>query len=139
MKLVTYEKIYNILNRKKEQIVHLLNRNARRSSLHLSPDVRMLRNQKIQAQNIALNTLLKEIQDIMDRFLLNSSDCNVRRFYLVTLKDLKQLQKNSLIFYMAYEGSFCKLGVTMNARLSHKYYNLYVPSIEKVLQKNPIK
>lgn len=139
MKLVTYEEIYNILSRKEEQIVHILNRNARRSSLHLSPDVRMLRNQKIEAQNIALNTLLKEIQDIIDRVLLNSSDCNVRRFYLVTQKDLHQIQKNSLVFYRAYEGSLCKIGVTMNARLTLKRYHLYIPSVEKLLQANPIK
>ena len=131
MKLVNYEEIYRILSSKEEHIVHMLKRNARRSSLHLSPADKMLRNQKIEAQNVALNTLLKEIRDIIDRILLNSSNCNVRRFYLVTLKDLKQLQKNSLIFYMAYEGSLCKVGVTMNTRLTQKYYHLYVPSIEK--------
>ena len=139
MKLVTYEEIYRILSSKEEHIVHILNSNARRSSLHLSPADEMLRNQKLEAQNVALNTLLKEIRDIINRILLNSDDFNVRRFYLVTLNDLHQIKKNSLVFYQAYEGSLCKVGVTMIARLSNKYYNLYVPSVEKILQENPIK
>lgn len=139
MKLVTYEDIYRILSSKEEYIVHILKRNARRSSLHLSPADEILRNQKIEAQNIALNTLLKEIRDIIDRILFNSDDFNVRRFYWVTQNDLHQIKKNSLVFYRAYEGSLCKVGVTMNARLTQKYYHLYVPSIEKILQENPIK
>ena len=139
MKLVNYEEIYRILSSKEEHIVHMLKRNARRSFLHLSPADKMLRNQKIEAQNVALNTLLKEIRDIIDRILFNSDDFNVRRFYLVTQKDLHQIKKNSLVFYRAYEGSLCKVCVTMNARLTQKYYHLYIPSIEKILQANPIK
>lgn len=139
MKLVTYEEIYSILSRKEEQIVHILKRNAQRSSRHLSPDAEMLRNQKIEAQNIALNTLLKEIRDIIDRDFFKFSDYSVRRFYLVNQKELHRLKKDSLIFYMFYEGSLCKLAVTMNQPLSKKNYHLYVPSVEKELQKNPIK
>ena len=139
MKLVNYEEIYRILSSKEEHIVQILNRNTRRSSLHLSPADEMLRTHKIGAQNVALNTLLKEIRDIIDRILFNSDDFNVRRFYLVTQNDLHQIKKNSLVFYRAYEGSLCKVYVTMNARLTQKYYHLYVPSIEKILQANPIK
>ena len=102
MNLVTYEEIYRILSSKEEYIVHILKRNARRSSLHLSPADKMLRNQKIEAQNIALNTLLKEIRDIIDRILFNSDDFNVRRFYLVTKKDLKPICFFSWTFFLQF-------------------------------------
>lgn len=139
MKLVTYKELHSILRRKEDHVIRVLNRNARRSSLHLSPSEKTLRNQKIAAQNDALNILLKEIRDIKEIAFLESSDCSVRRFYLVTPKELNRLKKDSLIFNMHYDGKLCKIGFTMNSIFSRKNYHIYVPSIEKVLQKNPIK
>jgi hypothetical protein len=139
MKLVTHQDIYNTLKSKEEQIVHILERNARRSSPHLSPTAETLRNQKIEAQNVVLNTLLKEIREIIASGFFEFSDYSNRQFYLVNLKDLYRLKKDSIFFYFGYEGTLCKLGVSMNHSFNNKHYNLYIPSIEKVLQENPIK
>ena len=139
MKLLTYGEICDNLRRKEEQIVRTLNRNARRSSLRLSPKARKLRTQKIEAQNVALNTFLNEIRDIMNGDTFKFSDCGARRFYLVTPNELPRLKKDSLVFYMDYEGKFCKLATTPNSTFSRKNYHLYLPSVEKILQENPIK